>query len=213
MPSNFQNDPSAILRSQVDLSPYAFAHGSPRWLLALTRYLCEDLGALAMLGPNGLNLLTYAGAQRVRPDAFTLCIAALASCSRHTGKRSALGLPPGARHLPLIIAAVSILADALQRAQASASGTVNRANLSGVLVVSTDLDIRSRYRDLRVKDEALDDAFPGSRMRPTGEQIPLRSTHQNGIGCGFRAIRTPFPIQSGQCSEGKRGPPRKGVHP
>ncbi len=38
MPNNFQNDPVAILRSQVDLSPYSFAAGSPRWLLALGHY-------------------------------------------------------------------------------------------------------------------------------------------------------------------------------
>lgn len=185
MPNPNQKDPVAALRTQVDLSPYGFSEdGAPRWLLALTRYLSEDLGALAMLGPNGLKVLTYTGAQRLRPDALALCIAALASCSRHTGKHLALGLPPGARHLPLVIAAVSILADALQRAQASASGQVNRAHLSGVLVVSTDLDIRSRYCDLRVKDESLDNAFPGSRMRPTGEQIPLRSAHQDGLGRG-----------------------------
>ncbi len=184
MPNTNQNDPVAALRRQVDLSPYSFGETSPRWLLALTRYLSEDLGALAMLGPNGLNVLTRTGPDRVRPDALALCIAALASCSRQTGKHIALGLPPGARHLPLVIAAVSVLADALQRAQASASGAFINANLSGVLVVSTDLDIRSRYCDLRVKDEALDNAFPGSRMRPTGEQIPLRSTHQNGIGRG-----------------------------
>jgi len=181
---NQQTYPVETLKRQVDLSAFSFPQRSPRWLHALTKYLSEDLGALAMLGPNGLNVLTRTGADRVRPDALALCIAALASCSRQTGKHFALGLPPGARHLPLVIAAVSVLADALQRAQASASRASINANLSGVLIVSNDLDIRSRYCDLRVKDEALDNAFPGSRMRPTGEQIPLRKTHLNGIGHG-----------------------------
>jgi hypothetical protein len=178
-----QIDPVEALKRQVDLSAYSFPQDSPRWLVVLMRYLAEDLGVLAVLGPSGLSIRTASRTDRVKPDSLALCLAALVSRSRKTGTRIALGLPPGARHLPLLLAAVSVLADALQRAQASAKGE-SLAGLSGVLVVSTDLDVRSRYCDLRVKDEALDNAFPGSRMRPTGEQVPLRPQPQNSIGRG-----------------------------
>ncbi len=176
-------DPVEALKRQVDLTAYSFPQDSPRWLVALMRYLYEDLGVLAVLGPSGLSIRTDSRTDRIKPDSLALSLAALVSRSRTTGTRLALGLPPGARHLPLLLAAVSVLADALQRAQASAKGEYP-VGLSGVLVVSTDLDVRSRYCDLRVKDEALDNAYPGSRMRPNGEQVPLRPQPQNSIGRG-----------------------------
>jgi hypothetical protein len=42
------------------------------------------------------------------------------------------------------------------------------------LVVSPDLDLRSRYCDLFVQKEPLDGAHPGSRLRPDGEQVMLQ---------------------------------------
>ncbi|MCA1630071.1 MAG: hypothetical protein LC774_07000, partial [Acidobacteria bacterium] len=57
-----------------------------------------------------------------------------------------------------------------------------------VLVISPDLDVRSRYCDLYVQSNPLDNAYPGSRMLPTGDIISLQRdrdiTHSNGV-CFF----------------------------
>lgn len=180
-----QRNPLETLRKQVDLSPYAFPPESPQWLNALTNCLNKDLGALAILGPSGLDVRSLGAARRITPDPLTLSLAALVNALRQTGlgRHVALGLPPGARHLPLLFATSSILADALLREQANVLGQV-LDGLSGVLVISKDLDIRSRYCDLCVQHEPLDNAYPGSRMRPDGELIAISSKAANNIGKG-----------------------------
>src|SRR5207249_2126478 len=57
-----------------------------------------------------------------------------------------------------------VLADTLSR--------VDRSH--GVLVISPNLDLRSRYVDLYVKDVPLDEAHPGSRLKPAGDRVLLR---------------------------------------
>lgn len=177
-----ENDPVTLLRSQVDLSPYFFPVGSPDWLLGLNKLLADDLGILAILGRSGLNVAQTEG-RRVFPDSLSLGISAFTDLLRGKGRRIAVGLPPGARHLPLLLAAVSVLADALRKAQSTA-GVVQSACMPGVLIVSTDLDVRSRYCDLRVKNETLDSVYPGSRMKPSGEVVALNAAHTNGLGKG-----------------------------
>lgn len=183
MPAAPQIDPVVALRSRVDLSEYVFPPTSPRWLIALSKVAENDLGALALLGPGGLHVPGVSKYRRVSLDAVSLLLTAFATSVRATGRHVAVGLPPGGRHLPLLIASASILADAIQRAQALAARKAF-TRLSGVLVVSTDLDIRSRYSDLRVQNEALDTAYPGSRMKPTGEQVPLRPAAGQAGGKG-----------------------------
>ncbi|MFH0958578.1 MAG: DrmE family protein [Pseudomonadota bacterium] len=176
-------DPVEFLKKTVDLTPYAFPPNAPKWLGALSCYLNKDLGILAILGPNGLNVSASAGVSRVSPDPLVLNLAALISFSREDkpGRNISLGLPPGARHIPLLFATTSVLADFLHK-QTCLKGRPNK-NLSGVLVVSKDLDIRSRYCDLKIKTEPLDHAYPGSRMRPNGEIVSLRP-HANNLGGG-----------------------------
>jgi hypothetical protein len=177
-----ENDPVKLLRSQVNLSPYFFPVSSPDWLLGLNKLVAEDLGILAILGRSGLNVAQTNGA-RVFPDSLSLGISALTDSLRGKGRRIAIGIPPGARHLPLLLAAVSVLADTLRKAQAAAGHQQNTA-MPGVLIVSTDLDVRSRYCDLRVKNETLDSVFPGSRMKPSGEVVALSASQKNGLGKG-----------------------------
>src|ERR1044071_2814749 len=163
-----ENEPIKLLRRQANLSGYLFPENSPKWLGSLNRVLAEDLGALAVLGPSGISLRDIPSGDQRRPDSLSLCLASLVDSLRGTGRRIALGLPAGSRHLPLLFSAVSVLGDALRKAEGSTN-----SSLTGALIVSTDLDVRSRYCDLCVKTESLDSVYPGSRMKPNGEQVAL----------------------------------------
>src|SRR4051812_38982077 len=108
-----ENEPVKLLRRQANLSAYLFPDNSPAWLRSLNRILAEDLGALAVLGPSGLNLRGIPAAEQGKPDSLSLCLASLVDSLRGTGRRIALGLPAGSRHLPLLFSAVGVLGDAL----------------------------------------------------------------------------------------------------
>ena len=175
-------DPLRKLRAQVDLRPYTPAPNAPRWLSYLASVAANDLGALALLGPGGINVsLTSGGRVRAMPDPTALFVASLASRIRRTRHRIALGLPPAARHLPLLLASSAVLASTLDR---HLDPSVEDG---GVLVISPDLDARSRYCDLYVQSISLDAAHPGSRMRPTGERVRLHRIREgeNGHGVCF----------------------------
>src|SRR6266545_2247955 len=161
----------ATLRREVDVAQFAIPQScQPRWANVLRNITIQDLGTLALLGPGGLRVGHVH--DRLSPDPLTLSIAALVSSKIGNGSKLAIGLPPGARHLPLIIAATAILGDALRRAAPRGMRPPVKG-LSGVLIVSNDLDVRSRYCDLYVKNERLDTVYPGSRLRPNGDQVRL----------------------------------------
>lgn len=155
------------LRAQVDFSPCEAGPKSPLWIRHLSSQAQDDLGVLGLLGPSGLSIAT-ADCGRIRPDLDhpSLYVAGLTDLLRASGKRLAIGIPAAARHLPLLMAASAVLANTFDRALGK--------RRSGVLVVSPDLDLRSRYCDLFVQKEPLDGAHPGSRLRPDGEQIMLQ---------------------------------------
>ncbi len=109
------------------------------WQAELARYTTDDPGALALIGPAGLSVRSPgAGKPKPQLDASGLYLVALADRVRGSGRRVSIGFPPGAKHLPLLFAAASALAGTL--------GAQERAtSQSGVLLVSPDLDLRSRY--------------------------------------------------------------------
>lgn len=168
-----QRDRVGALRREVDVAQFAIpAACQARWAGTMRSIVGQDLGALALLGPSGVRVRGHA--DRLVPDALTLSITSLASSKIGSGARVAIGVPPGGRHLPLIIAANAVLGDALQRAAPRGMRPPVKGT-SGVLIVSADLDVRSRYCDLYVKNEPLDSVYPGSRLRRTGDQVRLRS--------------------------------------
>jgi len=157
------------LRSEVDFGPYHPAPGAPTWMARLAEIARGDLGALAILGPAGISIISANGHKtRVSPDPTSLYIAALSDRLRGTGQMAAVGIPPCGRHLPLFLASAALLKSTLENARAA-------RKRGSVLVISRDLDIRSRYCDVYVHKELLDDAHPGSRMRPNGDLVLLRS--------------------------------------
>lgn len=181
-----ENEPIKLLRRQANVSAYSFPDNSPKWLHSLNKILGEDLGALAVLGPSGLTFRGVPSAEQRRPDPLSLSLASLVDSLRGTGRRIALGLPVGSRHLPLLFSAVSVLGDALRRAE----GTVS-SSLTGVLIISTDLDVRSRYCDLCVKTASLDSVYPGSRMKPNGEQVALTPKGSDSFAKGVCFLLPP----------------------
>lgn len=157
------------LRSQADFSSYGPHDDTPDWLKEILSAACNDLGILAVLGTSGINILGADHTRtRLRPELASLAIVTLSNLARRNKKKLAIGIPPFARHFPLLLASSALLASTLERAVGSKrDGTV--------LVVSRDLDIRSRYCDVFVQKQLLDDVHPGSRMRPNGDRVSLRS--------------------------------------
>src|SRR5262249_13318550 len=107
-------------------------------------------------------------------DAPSLYIAGLGDLVRNSDQRLAVGLPPAGRHLALLLAVTSMLSHALQL---QPDGTAQRGR-SGILIITPNLDIRSRYCDLLFRGHILDDEFPGSRLRPDGSRVMLRGANR-----------------------------------
>jgi hypothetical protein len=176
------------LRSQVDLSTYETSDDAPGWLRSLAENALHQLGAMALVGPSGMSV-TDEGGMRLRAvlDGADLFLVGVCCQIRASGQKVAVGLPPISRHLPLLLAGSAVLDDVL-----IAATSQNPVDYGRVLVVSPDLDVRSRYCDLYVKSSPLEEAYPGSRMLPDGQVIALQNdrdiSHSNGV-CFFLAGR------------------------
>lgn len=166
------------LQDLVDLSQYKVVASAPAWIRHLSLLSANDGGVLALLGPNGIRASTEDGGRvRAVPDALGVLMAGLSGALRRSSKRLAVGVPPVARHLPLLMASSAVLSDTLEQVPDPSPGR-------GVLLISPDLDMRSRYCDLFVREVALDSAKPGTRMRPNGERIFLHAQDGKSNGGG-----------------------------
>jgi hypothetical protein len=160
----------ARLKGQIDFSPYEPGPDAPVWMDVFARNAHADMGVLALLSPGGISIAGIDGSVRVVPDPTTVYIAGFADGARATGKRIAVGLPPFGRHLPLLLAVTALLADRLESFVRDTA-----PSRAGVLVITPDLEIRSRYCDVRVGAVPLEQAYPGSRLRPDGMRLMLRA--------------------------------------
>ncbi len=178
-----ESDQSALvarLRLNANFAPYDATSAAPAWVDGLARLVRNDLGALALLGPAGLTLKdTSGGKSRPQFDPATLYLVALADRLRRSHRRIAIGLPPAAKHLPLLFAASAVLAGTVE----DLPRTGDRG--AGILLISPDLDLRSRYSALHVGAEPLDLVHPGSRMRPDGTRVRLNARNQRAGGVCF----------------------------
>jgi hypothetical protein len=155
----------------VDFAPYEAKAGAPEWLRGLGRIAKANFGVLALMRPIAVSVaVDRTNSRRATVDTVSLYIAGLGDLVRNSDHRLAVGLPPAGRHIPLLLAVTSVLSQALQ--PHGQEGTTR----SGVLVITPNLDIRSRYCDLLFRGHALDDEFPGSRLRPDGTRVMLRGT-------------------------------------
>lgn len=167
---NYSLDRLDTLRKQVDFTLYVPVPDVPRWLNDLAAIAIKNLGVLALIGPSGINVRAeQSGRTRALPDPTGIFLAGLVGHISQTQGRIAIGIPPAGRHLPLLLASSFVLADKLNR-YVDAGKITN----SSILVISPDLDVRSRYCDLYVQNVPLDQVYVGSRMRPTGERVALR---------------------------------------
>src|SRR5438105_855708 len=164
------------LRTLIDWTPYVPTASAPGWLTQLSESTITGVGALCVLAPSGVSVRRKGG--RVRPalDPATILLLGLAEAVTRRGTAAAIGIPPDASHLPLLLAAAEVLRETL------ASSGRQSVTRRGVLLVSPDLELRSRYPDLVVRNEGLDLAHPGSRMRPDGVRLPLRGSGRPAVG-------------------------------
>jgi hypothetical protein len=149
-------DPRLLeLRASANFEPYMPTGAAPDWLFSLEAVAESETGIWALLGPCGVSTSNQDGKRvRVTPEPLGLFLAGLSSRLRWTGQRIAIGMPPAGKHLLLFMASTVVLSSSLD--------TLGATSLTrgGVLVISPDLDLRSRYGDLCVGQIKLDDAFP-----------------------------------------------------
>jgi hypothetical protein len=170
-----------LLRARADLSRYILREPAHSWVKCLTDAVISDLGALVMLGTPGAFVRDDEGVRRslqLVPE--TLVLSALASRVRGTGRLVGIGLAPaGARFLPLTMAIDALLASALDR-------SVERGASRLIWVVTPDLAVRSRYCDIRIGKQALDEAYPGYRSRADGSAVAIRQSKASTLAPGLR---------------------------
>jgi hypothetical protein len=159
-----------MLRKKIDFSSCTPHAHSPRWFCDLADIASNDLGVMALLGPSGININDPSGKRlRAMPDTAGIFLAGLTNHVCATRRSLAIGIPPSGRHLPLLLAGSTVLANTLERS------LMDNMSINGcVLVISPDLDLRSKYCNLFVDREALETVHAGSRMRVTGERVALR---------------------------------------
>jgi len=151
-----------------------------------------DFGVLGLLGPTGVALADGVSGRSLRflPDPAVAALLGLVSVARERQLNLAVACPPTGRHLPLLLVAATALAQTIEHFRQGESA-VRR----GILLVSTDLEVRSRYCDLYVGTEQIERAHPGSRLRPTGDRVPLTSGRDISATAGvcFYLPRGPLP--------------------
>lgn len=175
---------------RVDLSSYLPEEGSPEWFSQLAKLTLRTYGVSSLLGPSGINAnISDNQRSRIQLDSMAVYLAGLADRTRMSGQKIAVGCPPIARHLPLMLATSAVCANTLDN-------YINQKKLPhhGVLVISYDLDVRSKYCDLFIQSTQIDEAYPGSRLRPSGDLVALsriesRKKHE-GV-CFYLPFGTP----------------------
>lgn len=180
------------LKFDYHKSGYSLEKGAPDWLELIARMSERDLGVLALVGPTGVNVsASESDRDRLWPDAPSIYLAGLTGHVRSSKRRVSLGLPPQARDLPLFLACTSVLKKAFEASDSSLS-----SNARGVLIISPDIGLRSKYCDLLVDNERLESAYPGSRMLYTGKIQPLtQNTLPGSVSgvCFFLPLRKTLP--------------------
>jgi hypothetical protein len=171
----------------VDLPPLEINSTTPQWLRIAWDSVSHDNGILSLLAPTGITISTSTGARaRAELDAPSSVVSMLADCVASQGQRLTVAIPPIGRHLPLLMAVTATMANAIFKKALVESGATfqqMRQASASVLIVSPDLDLRSRYSDLYVGSTQLDEVFHGSRMKPNGTRVALRS-YPNGSASG-----------------------------
>lgn len=162
-----------VFRARVDLRPCQPAEGAPYWVSAVCGKARNDFGVLALLGPTGVRVADgetpeNRASTRYLPDPAAVGLAGLIAAARQDGLSLSIACPPVGRHIPLLFVATTALAQTIEQ-QGRRGGTDGK----GILIVSTDLDVRSRYCDFQVGNLQIEDAHPGSRLRPTGDRVSL----------------------------------------
>ena len=156
----------------VDWKPYRADNGAAPWLQRVAKLSAARSAVLALLGPSGV------GVGKTKPvlDPATVYLVGLTDYVHGAGLSVSVALPPTAPQVPLLLAATTVLADTVN----DASGVADKRR--GVLLVSPDLDLRSKYCSLTVDREALEEAHPGSRMRPDGTRVSITKTAGLAVG-------------------------------
>ena len=183
MPSTAEEIAAKIegLLKDSEIDSYEPSSGCPPWLSGLYELSKRSLGIAALLGPSGISVGDpRQGGSRILPDAIALFVSTLATSLTSSSQRVSVGIPPVGKHLPLLLAATKIL-DSMLESYASSHNNEK----GGVLIISPDLDLRAKYFDLYVKRESLQQAFPGSRLRPTGEVVTIKRNTDPSRGYCF----------------------------
>jgi hypothetical protein len=162
---------TATLRRECDLTPYLAGSDEQPWLRAWSAMACDDAGALSLIGPGGTHVRREDEERlRLPVDRLLFLLCGILSRARSHEAKLAVGCPPGARHVPLILAVASVLARTLERAESARSS-------GPILVVSQDLDLRRCYCDILVGRGVhalpLNDVHPGSRLLSDGKRQAL----------------------------------------
>lgn len=179
MPDRRQAEHQDRLAHLQDFNREAYAAGphAPNWARALASLASKNPGTLALVGPSGISLTDSETSYRVRSqiEAAALYLSALVDAVAKSREKIAISYPASARHLPLLFAVTSVLSTAINRA-----GQNSPRQTAPVLLISPDLDLRSRYCDVFIKDIPLDQAYPGSRLLASG--VRERLTKRSGPG-------------------------------
>lgn len=149
------------------------------WLHEIAAAFRDDLGLLALHSISGLSE-QLADQPLVRiplcavDNLLLLLVRNAIQARRHLG----IALPPGTIMMPMLMICKTLLGDLL--AQTEMVGKLEYLpglkERGGILLVSPDIEMRSRYFSMRVGQETVDKAYPACRMRPDGTIASITSS-------------------------------------
>lgn len=149
---------------------------APQWIQDLSTSFADDLGLLSLHGPRGLSEhLPHQPSVRIPLCAVDNMVMLLARRAHQSNQHIGIAFPPGPVMLPMLIVCKTVLGDLLGHQSELEKGVEHRGikRKGGILLVSPDSEVRSRYFSMRVGTESVVTTYSACRMRPDGTIAPF----------------------------------------
>lgn len=146
------------------------------WVRDLVIAFRADLGLLALHGRSGLSeQLPEQPLIRIPLCGADNLILLLARDAIQSRRHLGIAVPPGAVMIPLLIVCKILLGDLLDQQEnlASTNRPLGIKEKGGILLVSPDPEMRTRYFSMRVGSENVITSYPACRMRPDGSVVAI----------------------------------------
>ncbi|HKP54942.1 MAG TPA: DrmE family protein [Chloroflexia bacterium] len=176
-----------LLRVAKDNSLYPRPDCEP-WLQEIATAFRNDLGLLALHSISGLSeQLPGQPLVRIPLCAVDNLILLLTRDAVQSRRHIGIALPTGTVMLPMLMICKTLLGDLLSQQEmlTDPHRPLSLKERGGILLVSPDTEMRTRYFSMRVGEATVDKVYPACRMRPDGSVAPITASPEGVLSVCF----------------------------